>query len=397
MKMIAGACLRAVGEQVAHARRADADEHLHEVRAGDRDERHAGLTGDGAGDQRLAGARRTDEEHAARDARADLLELARVLQEVDDLLDLLLHRLVAGDVTEGRLRLLGVVHLGAALADVHDRAHLALGAAVHPDEEADEGGDGEQVDEDRQPGVRALADVVDLHALACAGRRGRCRCRLLFGPAEVNCVRPLIGCVELTADLAAVRVVVDLGDVALVHRVGELAVAERDLRRVVAADRGHEQHDGDRGDHEDRDPARPRLGRRSGRSGSLRTVRAGGWPFGRLGAHGGGVLLGSGPRGRGPWWAGHMLRPGPTPPRSEATTSGAVLGCSPRDRRLGVVTGPGVDARRAAAPAPIRWGLGDFAWAWPATDRRPGPDRDLRGRGRGAAPRTTGPTRSTSP
>ena len=31
------------------------------------------------------------------------------------------------------------------------------------------------------------------------------------------------------------------------------------------------------------------------------------------------------------------------------------------------MTGPGVDARDAAAPAPIRWGLGDFAWAWPAT------------------------------
>ncbi len=64
-KMIAGACLRAGCEQVAHARRADADEHLHEVRAGDRDERHAGLTGDRAREQRLAGARRTDEEHAA--------------------------------------------------------------------------------------------------------------------------------------------------------------------------------------------------------------------------------------------------------------------------------------------------------------------------------------------
>ncbi len=31
------------------------------------------------------------------------------------------------------------------------------------------------------------------------------------------------------------------------------------------------------------------------------------------------------------------------------------------------MTGPDVGARRAAAPVPIRWGLGDFAWAWPAT------------------------------
>ena len=64
-------------EQVAHAGGADADEHLHEVGAGDRDERDAGFTGDGARDQRLAGTGRPDEQHALRDARADVLELAR--------------------------------------------------------------------------------------------------------------------------------------------------------------------------------------------------------------------------------------------------------------------------------------------------------------------------------
>ena len=64
-------------EQVADAAGADADEHLHEVGAGDRQERHAGLAGDGPGDERLAGARRADEQHALGDAGADLGELAR--------------------------------------------------------------------------------------------------------------------------------------------------------------------------------------------------------------------------------------------------------------------------------------------------------------------------------
>ena len=58
-------------EQVAHPGRADADEHLDEVRAGDRVERHAGLAGDGAGEQRLAGAGRAVEQHALRDLGAD--------------------------------------------------------------------------------------------------------------------------------------------------------------------------------------------------------------------------------------------------------------------------------------------------------------------------------------
>ena len=47
-------------EHVAHAARADADEHLDEVGAGDREERHVRLAGDGAREQRLAGARRPD-------------------------------------------------------------------------------------------------------------------------------------------------------------------------------------------------------------------------------------------------------------------------------------------------------------------------------------------------
>ena len=40
-------------EQVAHPARADADEHLDEVRARDREERHAGLAGHGPGQQVL--------------------------------------------------------------------------------------------------------------------------------------------------------------------------------------------------------------------------------------------------------------------------------------------------------------------------------------------------------
>ena len=63
-------------EQVAHAARADTDEHLDEVGTRDRVERHAGLAGDGAGEQGLAGSGRAVQQHALRDAGADGLELA---------------------------------------------------------------------------------------------------------------------------------------------------------------------------------------------------------------------------------------------------------------------------------------------------------------------------------
>ena len=63
----AGGVLLALLEQVADARRADADEHLDEVRAADREERHVGFAGHRARQQRLAGAGRAHEQHALRE------------------------------------------------------------------------------------------------------------------------------------------------------------------------------------------------------------------------------------------------------------------------------------------------------------------------------------------
>jgi hypothetical protein len=72
-------------EQVAHPRRADADEHLDEFGSGDGKERHPGLARDRLGEQRLAGPRRTDQQHALGDVGAEAAVVLRVLEEVDDL------------------------------------------------------------------------------------------------------------------------------------------------------------------------------------------------------------------------------------------------------------------------------------------------------------------------
>src|SRR3546814_5983680 len=97
--------LLALLEHVAHAAGADADEHLDEVGAGDREERHLVLAGDGLGQQRLAGARRADHQHAARDLAAQPLELGGVTQELDQLGHFFLGLVAAGDVGEGDLGL----------------------------------------------------------------------------------------------------------------------------------------------------------------------------------------------------------------------------------------------------------------------------------------------------
>ena len=87
-----------LGEQVADAGGADADEHLDEIGAAQAEERHVRLAGHGLGQQRLAGAGRADQQHALGDAAAQGLVLLRRLEEIDDLAQLG-HRLVdAGHV-----------------------------------------------------------------------------------------------------------------------------------------------------------------------------------------------------------------------------------------------------------------------------------------------------------
>ena len=126
MKTMHGDGLLGLLEEVAHARGADADEHLDEVGARDREERHAGLARDRAREERLTGAGRPVEQHALRDARAERLELLRVLEELLDLLELL-HGLVdSGHVLEADLRRVGRHAFGAALAEAHHLRPSAL-------------------------------------------------------------------------------------------------------------------------------------------------------------------------------------------------------------------------------------------------------------------------------
>ena len=122
-------------EEVAHAARADADEHLHEVRSRDGEEGHARFAGDGAREHRLAGPRRTDEQDALRDQRADLFVATGRLQELDDLADLLFDAEVTGDVGEGGLGSILIELLGLGSTDRHHAGHLVLGLSRDEDHE----------------------------------------------------------------------------------------------------------------------------------------------------------------------------------------------------------------------------------------------------------------------
>src|ERR671910_457948 len=268
--------LASVLEQVAHPAGADADEHLHEVGTGDREEGHPGLARHGPGDERLAGAGGADEQHALGDAGPDLREPLGVLEEVDDLADLLLHAVVAGHVGERGARALGAVRLGAAAPDRHDAAHLALGPALHQPEDADEQ---RHRDEQRQqrldprtPGAREL----ELHVVLAEQRA------VVLGRLERAVGRELGAVVELAGDRPVVVVPGDLADLVLLDPGQHLGVLDLVAVGVRHEARTQEQE----GEHDAaEDPDRPawqgvtttqaRSARRAPRRGGRRRGRRG--------------------------------------------------------------------------------------------------------------------------
>src|SRR5207244_9555377 len=99
-----GRMLARLLEEAADPRGAEAGEHLDERGRALRVEGGARLPRAGLREQRLAGSRRAVEEDSLRNARAEALELLRVAQEVDDLLELRLRLLRTGHVGPGHVR-----------------------------------------------------------------------------------------------------------------------------------------------------------------------------------------------------------------------------------------------------------------------------------------------------
>ena len=106
-------------EQVSHARRADADEHLDELRSAQAEERHVGFARHGTGKERLSRPGRTEQQHALRDAATEVRVLVRMLQELDDLAELLRRFVDAGDIGKRHLDIVLGVDLGATAFEGH--------------------------------------------------------------------------------------------------------------------------------------------------------------------------------------------------------------------------------------------------------------------------------------
>ena len=242
-------------EQVADAAGADADEHLDELRARDAEERHARLTGDRASHQRLAGARRADEQHATRDARAERVELLGELQELDDLLELGLGLVDAGHIGERHHGLVAEEHPRAALAEREGLVIRALRLAHHEEDEAADDQQwqygGEQQAQPRRVGRGGrLEDVVRQRLAALFG--GRQHVGEHLGQDRGDDDRIGGGRLVVPFDRQRRALLGDLGDLALANLGQELGIAGvgrlacgRDPceQQCCRADHEHEHHD----------------------------------------------------------------------------------------------------------------------------------------------------------
>jgi len=233
-------------EQVAHPGGADTDEHLHEVRAGDRVERHARFPGDGARQQGLAGAGRAVEQDALGDLGADRLELAGGLQELLDLLQLLDGLVGPGHVGERGLRRVLGDQLGLGLAEVHHPGAATLHLVQQEEENQDDQDVRHKAEDDAQQAITGRnLDVVSV-GWQLLLQDARQFLALIANPARLEPVARLRG------DLDRLVLVDEVGvaDITVVDVRDNLGRMDRRIRvavvRVGEHDEEQQQHDEDR-------------------------------------------------------------------------------------------------------------------------------------------------------
>ena len=150
-------------EQITHAARSDADEHLDEIRAGHREERPTRLTGHRTGQESLPRSRGTDQKCALRQATSQSAKLRRILQELDDLLQVLLRLVGAGHIRERDLGSVTAEQLGLRLSETERTGAARLHLAEEEEPETDDQDPREHRDQVIDP-VRGCLLGLDFHA-----------------------------------------------------------------------------------------------------------------------------------------------------------------------------------------------------------------------------------------
>ena len=133
-----GSDLLCLLKQISDAACADADIQLDKVGAGDGQERYAGFSCNSARQKRFAGTRRTDEQHALRNFRAQAAVAFGIAQKIDNLRQFLFFLVRAGNVLERDGLRRRNAEAGVCLCEVCHTVRSAVGAARQEKEQGNQ-------------------------------------------------------------------------------------------------------------------------------------------------------------------------------------------------------------------------------------------------------------------
>src|SRR5262249_54700982 len=126
------------------------------------EERNICFTSDCPGKKSLSGSRRPNKQHAFRNAAAKLLELLRIFQEVDNLVELFLGFVNPGHVLEGGLLLLGRKKTSARFSETQRFVPASLHLLHHEDPEEDQENERTEIEKQADPvGVLHFLIVIE--------------------------------------------------------------------------------------------------------------------------------------------------------------------------------------------------------------------------------------------
>src|SRR5271163_5118419 len=154
--------LLALFEQIAHPARTYADEHLNEIGTRNRKERYVRFARNRPRQQSLAGSRRAHEQHALRNASTKLLEFLRVLQEINNFVQLFFRLINSRHVLERRLLLLRRQQTSAGFAEAERLVSTRLHLLHHENPEQNQQQQRAKIHQKRQPvGVLHFLVVIE--------------------------------------------------------------------------------------------------------------------------------------------------------------------------------------------------------------------------------------------
>jgi hypothetical protein len=228
-------------EHVADTAGADTDEHFNEIRTGNREERHIGFAGDGAGEQCLTGAGRADEQHAAGNAAAETLEFLRIAQELDDFLEVAFGFVDTSDVIEGHAAMRFGQQLGLGLAKTHRAPRTTLHLAHQEQPDTNDQQDWQEIDQEAEHARRRIRFRTHHHGDVLALKLGH------QAVIDLRCIR-LEDTIGVAIDTACpVAGELDLADTAAINCLDEIRIRDFGRTHPIAlalehAEQCDEQH-----------------------------------------------------------------------------------------------------------------------------------------------------------